>query len=111
MHSTVLDKIDRDLAHALQIDGRVQFNKIADVLGVSPSTVARRYHRLYSAGLLRVVASVNLSRLGYVAWTIRLRCTPDAAGGIAAALARRSDTFWVHLLSGGTEISCGTQAR
>lgn len=111
MNSLAFDKVDRDLAHALQIDGRVQFNRIAEVLGVSDSTVARRYHRLYSAGLLRVVASVNLSRLGYVPWTIRLQCTPDAAGGIAAALARRTDTFWVHLLSGGTEISCGTQAR
>ncbi|WP_108999503.1 Lrp/AsnC family transcriptional regulator [Streptomyces rishiriensis] len=111
MNSLAFDKVDRGLAHALQIDGRVQFNRIAEVLGVSDSTVARRYHRLYSAGLLRVVASVNLSRLGYVPWTIRLQCTPDAAGGIAAALARRTDTFWVHLLSGGTEISCGTQAR
>ena len=110
MDSTVFDKVDRDLAHALQIDGRAPFNRIAEVLGVSDSTVARRYHRLHSAGLLRVVASVNLSRLGYVPWTIRLQCTPDAAGGIAAALARRTDTFWVHLLSGGTEISCGTQA-
>jgi DNA-binding Lrp family transcriptional regulator len=38
-------------------------------------------------------------------------CTPDAAGGVAAALARRPDTNWVHLLSGGTEITCGIQAR
>jgi DNA-binding Lrp family transcriptional regulator len=29
----------------------------------------------------------------------------------ATALARRPDTFWVHLLSGGTEIACGTIAR
>ncbi|MEU5576756.1 AsnC family transcriptional regulator [Streptomyces huasconensis] len=109
--ATTLDKVDRDLVHALQIDGRAPFNKIAEGLGVSDSTIARRYHRLYAAGLLRVVASVNLSRLGYVPWTIRLQCTPDAAAGIAAALARRADTFWVHLLSGGTEISCGTQTR
>jgi DNA-binding Lrp family transcriptional regulator len=111
MNSLTLDRLDRDLAHALQIDGRAQFSRIAEVLGVSDSTVARRYHRLFSSGILRVVASMNLSRLGYVPWTIRLQCTPDAAGTIATALARRSDTFWVHLLSGGTEISCSTQMR
>ncbi|MER7770507.1 AsnC family transcriptional regulator [Kitasatospora sp. NPDC096140] len=111
MDSPVFDKLDRDLAHALRIDGRAPFNKIADVVGVSDSTIARRYRRLYSAGLLRVVGTVNLGRLGYMPWTIRLQCPPDASGAIAANLARRSDTFWVHLLSGGTEIACSTQAR
>ncbi|GAA3082029.1 Lrp/AsnC family transcriptional regulator [Streptomyces olivoverticillatus] len=111
MISPAFDQLDRDLTHALQIDGRASFNKIAEVLGTSDSTIARRYRRLYSSGLLHVVGSVNLSRLGYVAWTIRLQCPPDASGAISDALARRSDTFWVHLLSGGTEIACSTQAR
>ncbi|MET8178680.1 hypothetical protein [Streptomyces sp. NPDC005336] len=44
-------------------------------------------------------------------WTIRLQCTPDAAGAIAKALAARPDTSYVHLLSGGTEISCSAQTR
>ncbi|MEU1786095.1 Lrp/AsnC family transcriptional regulator [Streptomyces sparsogenes] len=42
---------------------------------------------------------------------IRLRCTPDAAGPLARALAARPDTSYVHLLSGGTEISCSAQTR
>lgn len=96
--------------HALQIDGRAPFARIAAVLEVSEHTVARRYRRLRSAGVVRVVGAVDGFRLGYASWTVRLRCTPDAAGAIAAALARRSDTFWVHVLSGGTEISCNLQA-
>lgn len=111
VETSTLDDIDRRIIHALQIDGRVPFRTVADVIGVSEQTVARRYRRLRGSGVVRVVGAVNGPRLGYVSWTIRLRCTPDAAADIGAALARRPDTFWVHLLSGGTEISCNTQAR
>jgi DNA-binding Lrp family transcriptional regulator len=106
-----IDKIDRDLIHALQIDGRAPFGRIAEVLGVSDQTVARRYRRMRSAGVLRVVGAVDAMRLGYVSWAIRLRATPDAAAAIAASLARRTDTSWVHVLSGGTEIACCALAR
>ncbi|GLY65863.1 Lrp/AsnC family transcriptional regulator [Amycolatopsis taiwanensis] len=110
MESAILDDTDRGLVHALQIDGRASFSMIANVLGVSENTVARRYRRLRTAGVLRVVGSTNGLLLGYTSWTIRVRCTPDAVDAIATVLARRSDTFWVHVLSGGTEISCNLQA-
>ncbi|MFB6440814.1 Lrp/AsnC family transcriptional regulator [Streptomyces sp. NPDC056411] len=104
-----LDDIDRGLIHALHIDGRVPFRTVAEVLGVSENTVARRYHRMRSAGALRVVGVVNGVVLGHTSWALRLQCTPDAAGALAAALAARPDTSFVHLLSGGTEISCNVQ--
>jgi DNA-binding Lrp family transcriptional regulator len=109
--TVTLDDVDRGLVHALQIDGRAPLRTIAAVIGVSENTIARRYQRLRSAGMLRVAGAVNGARLGYTPWTIRLRCTPDAASAVAAALAERPDTSWVYLLSGGTEISCNTQAR
>jgi DNA-binding Lrp family transcriptional regulator len=111
METVMLDDLERALVHALQVDGRAPFRKIADVLEVSENTVARRYRKLRSAGVMRVIGAVVGARLGHIAWTIRIKCTPDAAGAIATALARRPDTFWVHLLSGGTEISCVTQTR
>ncbi|MFJ9420388.1 MULTISPECIES: Lrp/AsnC family transcriptional regulator [unclassified Streptomyces] len=109
MDTVSLDATDRGLVHALQIDGRVSFRAVAEVLDVSENTVARRYRRLRSSGLLRVVGVVNGVRLGYSSWTLRVRCTPDAAGSIAAALAARPDTSYVYLLSGGTEVSCNVQ--
>ncbi|MGW4405272.1 AsnC family transcriptional regulator [Nonomuraea sp. NPDC004702] len=111
MENVTLDEVDRGLLHALQVDGRASFSRIAEVLGVSDQRVARRYRRLRSGGGIRVVGVVDRQRLGHQSWAIRLRCTPDAGASIAEALGRRPDTFWVHLLSGGTEISCGAIQR
>ncbi|GGS81339.1 Lrp/AsnC family transcriptional regulator [Nonomuraea spiralis] len=111
MENVTLDEVDRGLLHALQVDGRASFSRIGEVLGVSDQRVARRYRRLRSSGMVRVVGVVDRQRLGHQSWAIRLRCTPDAGASIAEALGRRPDTFWVHLLSGGTEISCGAIQR
>ncbi|TDQ01219.1 Lrp/AsnC family transcriptional regulator [Labedaea rhizosphaerae] len=105
----MVDSLDAELLHALQLDGRAPFSRIAEVLEVSEQTVARRYRRLRSAGVLRVVGGVDGTRLGYTSWTLRIHTTPDASAAVGAALAERTDTFFVHLLSGGTEISCFTQ--
>jgi DNA-binding Lrp family transcriptional regulator len=106
-----IDTLDRRIIHALRVHGRAGFREMAAVLGVSDQTVARRYRRLRAAGVLRVVALPNPWQIGHSPWFIRLQCVPDAAAGIAEALARRSDTGWVHLLSGGAEIDCTVLPR
>lgn len=98
--------LDLRLASALQVDGRASFTRIAEVLGVSDQTVARRYARLRAAGTLRVVGLADPEALGYQQWHVRMTATPDAAQGIARSLTRRADTSWVMLLAGGTEIVC-----
>ncbi|MYS22219.1 DNA-binding transcriptional regulator, Lrp family, partial [Streptomyces sp. DvalAA-14] len=105
-----LEPLDQRVVQALQIDGRAPFSRIGEVLGVSDQTVARRYGRLRSAGLLRVLGLVDPLRVGLTPWFVRVRCAPDAAGSVGAALARRTDTRWVSLISGGTEIFCLAQA-
>jgi DNA-binding Lrp family transcriptional regulator len=45
--SPPIDRLDRQLLHALQIDGRAPFRRLASVLGASEQTVARRYRRLW----------------------------------------------------------------
>ena len=54
VESITVDRLDRQLAQCLTADGRAPFSAIAAVIGVSDQTVARRYRRLRSAGLLRV---------------------------------------------------------
>ncbi|ATY14923.1 Lrp/AsnC family transcriptional regulator [Amycolatopsis sp. AA4] len=110
MKPVTLDPVDHQLIHALDLDGRAPFARIADVLGVSENTIGRRYRRLRQAGVLRVVGAVASARLGYALWLVRFACAPASGIPIAAALAKRPDTFWVHLLSGGTEITCTTQS-
>ncbi|WP_369373011.1 Lrp/AsnC family transcriptional regulator [Streptomyces sp. cg36] len=100
------DELDRRLVHALQIDGRAPFSAIAEVLGVSDRTIARRYARLRSAGAVRVLGGIDTTSLGAVLWSLRVRCAPAASLPVAEALARRPDTSWVSLSSGGTQITC-----
>jgi DNA-binding Lrp family transcriptional regulator len=100
------DELDRRLVHALQIDGRASFSTIAEVLGVSDRTIARRYARLRATGAVRVVGGVDPTALGAVLWFLRVRCAPTASVAVAEALAKRPDTSWVSLSSGGTEITC-----
>ncbi|MFI8437969.1 Lrp/AsnC family transcriptional regulator [Streptomyces sp. NPDC079020] len=108
-HGT-MDDLDQHLLRGLQLDGRTPFSRIARDLGVSERTVARRYQRLRILGL-RIIGLPVSSRLGLTRWLLRLHCTPDAAGTIAEALARRPDTTWVTLASGGTELYCALNAR
>lgn len=106
VESITVDDLDRQLAQCLGVDGRASFSAIAEVLGVSDQTVARRYRRLRSTGALRVVGLNYPKAAGLGNWLLRLRCVPGAGEAIAAALARRQDTAWVQLLSGDTEVLC-----
>ncbi|MET7334419.1 Lrp/AsnC family transcriptional regulator [Nonomuraea sp. NPDC005650] len=100
----MLDDLDRGLIHALHIDGRAPFSGVARVLGVSTQTVARRYQRLRANASLRVVGLPDPRQVGSSQWVVRLTTSPAATRSLAHALARRPDTSWVKLLSGGTEI-------
>ncbi|NEB78752.1 Lrp/AsnC family transcriptional regulator [Streptomyces sp. SID14478] len=111
MDSTSYDALDLRILQALEVDGRAPFSRIAEVLDVSDQTVARRYRRLVADGGLRIVGLQDSHVLGHDSWMLRLRCTPEGAETIAAALARRPDTMWIGLTSGGTEVVCVTVPR
>lgn len=98
------DEVVRGLLQALQIDGRVPFSAVAEVLGVSDQTVARRYQALRAAGSVRVVGQTWPEAVGEQAWLVRVGCAPGAADDLARALARRPETSWVHVASGGAEV-------
>ncbi|MEV6323996.1 AsnC family transcriptional regulator [Nocardia sp. NPDC051787] len=106
MDSVILDDVDRRLLHALQLDGRAPFSRLASVLDVSERTLARRYRRLLSTGGLRVTGVADSERAGHAEWLGRLRVRPDATATVARALARRADTAWVTVISSGAELAC-----
>jgi DNA-binding Lrp family transcriptional regulator len=111
VEATTLDGIDRQIIHILTIEPRAPFRVIAEVTGISDQTAARRYRRLSEAAGLRVLGVLDGTQLGWVDWFLRLQTTPGSADVIAEALARRPDTSWVRLASGGTEIACTLQER
>ena len=108
---TRIDQLDRDILHALQITPRAGFALLAQVLGVSEQTVARRYARMRGAGVVRVIGLVDPSRIGQLDWTLRVSCRPHAALPLAQALAKRVDVSWVSLTGGGADILASIRAR
>lgn len=111
MGARELDELDLKLVQALQWDGRAPASRIAAVLGVSDQTVARRLRNLRTTANLRVVGVADEISLGRSGWIVRLRCTPDVVDQVATALARRPDTSYVTLVSGGTEVVCLMKPR
>jgi DNA-binding Lrp family transcriptional regulator len=99
------DRVDNQLLHALLIDGRASFSLLADVIGVSEQTIARRYRRLQDAGAIRVLVLPAPLDTG-LEWMVRIGVRPGAAQKLAAALAGREDVSWVRIAAGGAEIVC-----
>lgn len=103
----VIDRVDRQLLHALQLAPRASFARIGIALGISEQTAARRYQRMRGEGLIRVFGRPDPRRQpGTSQWTLRIGCRPGTAAATAHALARRDDTSWVTIVAGGAEIFC-----
>jgi DNA-binding Lrp family transcriptional regulator len=111
MESITIDELDRRIIHALYVDPRAPFSRLAEVLGSSEPTVSRRYRRLFDDRVLRVVGQLDSQRFGQYDWAVRIRCIPGFAATVAAKLAQHPDTSWVQLTSGGTEIFSLIQSR
>lgn len=99
------------MIHALQVEPRAAFSRIADVIGVSEQTVARRYRRMHQAGLLRVLGSVDATAGGVGGYLVRLQCRPDGVNRLAHTLANRPDVTWVTICAGGSEIVAVVRPR
>ncbi|MEU8225057.1 Lrp/AsnC family transcriptional regulator [Kribbella sp. NPDC048915] len=102
--SDTFSDLDRQVACALQVNGRAGWAQIAKVLGVSERTVARRAQPLLDSGTIRVVATVDTQRIGWgEPALLRLRCQPGATRGVAMALAESRETRTVMLTEGSTD--------
>lgn len=109
--SSILTGLDLQIVRSLQLNPRVSFALMGSVLGVAEQTVARRYRRMVRDGVLRVVGAVDPGALGLTDWIVRLRCRPDGADALAAALGRREDVSWLHVSAGGSELQFSLRSR
>ncbi|WP_030243573.1 Lrp/AsnC family transcriptional regulator [Streptomyces sp. NRRL S-350] len=101
---TVLDALDRRLVCALQVDGRAEPGRIADVLGVSSRTVTRRLARMRQADVLRVVRMPDVEDAAVGALLLRVRVLSGRVDAVARALADRPDVPFVDVMLGGHEV-------
>lgn len=111
MHtSLVLDRLDAQILHALQLAPRVSFRRIAAVVDATEPTVARRYHRLRRDGVMRVVGLENRRLDGDASWVCRMSAAPDRIPQLADALVRRPDVSHANVLVGWTDLVCVIRA-
>jgi DNA-binding Lrp family transcriptional regulator len=100
-----LDMLDRRIIVALQINGRASWKRIAQALGASEPTVARRGRRLLERDLVRVVGYIDVVRaeLGLPA-LVRVGCDPRERERLAEIFRQRPDVRVATLVTGPTDI-------
>lgn len=106
----MIDELDGKIIHSLQISPRASFRLIADTVGATEQTVARRYHRLRRDGTLRVIGLPNPRVHGEAQWVVRLHAKPDDIPRLARALVQRPEVTHANILSGWSELVCVVRA-
>ncbi|ORW54681.1 AsnC family transcriptional regulator [Mycobacterium parmense] len=106
----VIEPLDGQILHALQLSPRVPFRRIADLVGVPEQTVARRYRKMRRDGAVRVIGVVNPRVHGECQWIVRVHARPDDLPRLAEALVRRPEVTHANVMSGWTELVCVVRA-
>jgi len=102
-----LDRIDRNILRALQVDGRLSNQDLAERVGLSPSPCLRRVRHLEEEGVIeKYVALVNGSKLGLKMLAliqVRMdRHTPDRFEQFEMALKAYPQVLELILITGQT---------
>jgi DNA-binding Lrp family transcriptional regulator len=103
MTGHVLDERDCRLIAALQCDGRVPAERVADVLGAPTRVVQRRWAELLATGVVRVVATPPRPSVDGV-MLVRIRILRGKVEAVSQALARRRDVPLVELSASGDQV-------
>jgi Lrp/AsnC family transcriptional regulator for asnA, asnC and gidA len=107
-----LDKIDCQMIHLLQTDGRLPNKAIAGQLGISEFTARRRMKRLLDSGVIKIVAVANPIDLGFeIAGNLKIKIDLKKADPVLKKLKKIDSLIWVALTTGGTDIDVDFVAR
>ena len=100
-----LDDLDRKILAALHMNGRASWTDIAQLIGTSTTTVARRAQQLFASGVVRVAVLPHLEHDGPVhVFMVRLTCAPGSQLKVAGLLASNPDIRFVTIVTGGYDI-------
>ncbi|GII91731.1 Lrp/AsnC family transcriptional regulator [Sinosporangium siamense] len=102
-----LDPVDMDILNALRDDGRASFLSVAKRLGVSESTVRRRFESMIERGCATVATFVPASALGYEAEVLFwLSVDPSALDDIATNLTEHIGVRFIASTLGQSSLMC-----
>lgn len=108
-----IDDIDMQIIEQLGVNARASFNNIAKKLGISTSTVARRYDKLKCNGIIRAIIQINPEKIGYPrsAW---LRLAIGSKGdldSIAERIAKIPDVVGILKTTGIYDLTLNTRIK
>ncbi len=102
-----LDEIDRQIAIALQVNGRASWGAVARSLDMPERTVTRRGQALIDNGIVRVSTYLDTTRVGESRPLILVAYTePGRSLEIAQLIAGREDASSVSVLEGTDHLVC-----
>jgi DNA-binding Lrp family transcriptional regulator len=100
-----LDDVDRQVIRLLREDGRRQYTDIADRVGVTQTTVAKRVDRLLAAGVLLIVAHVNWLVVGFPVYvTVSIKASRGRVVDVGTRLAALTAVDYVGFTTGDFDI-------
>jgi DNA-binding Lrp family transcriptional regulator len=101
------DQVDRQIAVALQMNGRASWRAIARCLEVPERTVTRRGQVMLDCGIVRVSTYLDTTRVGKARPLILVVYTqPGRSFEIGLQIAKRADASSVSILEGTGHLVC-----
>lgn len=95
-----LDPLSLRIVAALQVDGRASWRRIADALGESSRTVARRGSALLEDGAVRVVGLPSHQP----SFVLRLDCEPSSVRAVAQDVASWDESVFVYSIASAPSV-------
>lgn len=69
-----LTEVDRKIVSLLLADGRMEFKKIAGIIGVSPALIHKQYQKLLKTGVItKITYSINHQKLGILFYRVSFK--------------------------------------
>jgi DNA-binding Lrp family transcriptional regulator len=102
VQENILDDLDQRLIHAIQVSPRASWTALAPIVGADPVTLARRWTRLKSEGIV-YVSAYGFGTVGMLV-LIEIECSPGETLAVAEALAGDPEAFTIDLTAGGRDI-------
>ena len=107
-----LDRLDRGIIAALQVDGRRAYSRIADEVGVSESVIRYRVRRLEDAGILQIVGVADPLRIGYdLMALVGVKVAPGRLVEVSERLGSLPEASYVIATAGAFDVFVEVMCR